>query len=292
MSVPTPESLFVQWQRGDAEAGKAMAQRFTDWYSAIIVSRLGEADGMDATRAVCGAFQAGIADIVEPQRLTPWAHQLAQQELKERAPSGRRDRGARAGTFTSSRDPHELLAQAQHAMPDDMKVLSEVYRKGEMPSDAHRVLHARHNVKRWLKHQHGLPFRVVPPQVDWDMTPLPFYECGKGMEGPEELAFERWLLNNKAACLDLLEFAQFALALREGIRPVEAPAVQAPAPAPQEEPAGFFAVDEALPASDPSYPPVSHPGPVTEPPAGPPVTRYLWVAAVALAVAAIVWALG
>ena len=42
--TPTQDvkAQFKRWRSGDADAGVSMAQRFSDWYYAITVMRLGD----------------------------------------------------------------------------------------------------------------------------------------------------------------------------------------------------------------------------------------------------------
>ena len=60
MAALNSHQLFKQWRSGDAEAGKAMAQRFSDWYYAITTARLGDENGRGPLERSCVSFQQGI----------------------------------------------------------------------------------------------------------------------------------------------------------------------------------------------------------------------------------------
>jgi len=233
----TAETLFHHWRRGDAAAGKAMAQRFTDWYYAISVSRLGEEAGESAFRAACSKFSKGVVKVEDPRRLLAWAHGIARKQLTTTSDAGRIPDGDIPNTFTKRRLPKQLLIEARGHLPDAMKLIEEAYRGTSFPDDPLDLLRARAQLKTWLRVHHDVPFRITGADPDPDHAPLPWYEAGRMANESEESLFELYMLNEPELCQDVAEFSHFAIALRGGLPASDTrPRPTLPEPAPAEEP--------------------------------------------------------
>lgn len=226
------ETLFHHWRQGDETAGKQLAQRFTDWYYAIAVSRLGETGGDAAFRAATSKFGKGVMEVEDPRRLLAWAHSIARKQLTARVDGGRVTDGDLPNAFTRRKSPKELLVAARDRAPDAMAVLERAYRGDPVVVDPQRLLWARYQVKSTLRHDGELPLRVTPADPDPDRAPLPYYEAGRMASEAEESQFEQYLLTEPELCQDLAEFAHFAIALRGGL-PGTPPALDSRAPAPR-----------------------------------------------------------
>lgn len=236
------ETLFHHWRRGDTEAGKAMAQRFTDWYYAIAVSRLGEQGGDTAFRAACSKFSKGVVKVNDPRRLLGWAHGIARRQLHAQVEGGRLPDGDFPNAFTKRQSPKDLLVRARKALPDDMGLIEAAYRGEAGSQDPQRLLRARYAVKAWLRDHAKVPFRITPTDPDPDRAPLPFYEAGQMNDESEEVHFELYMLNEQEVCQDVAEFAHYAIALRGGL------------PGPRRAPA-----PRSTPEARPAAPPVDAP---------------------------------
>ncbi len=103
-------NLFKQWRGGDAVAGQEMARRFSDWYYAITVSRLGEVDGRGPLKRSCDRFAAEIVTLNSASKLMDWAQSIIQDELD--AAGGRIPGGDFPNALTERRSPSELLRAA------------------------------------------------------------------------------------------------------------------------------------------------------------------------------------
>jgi hypothetical protein len=257
------ETLFHQWRKGDAVAGQAMAQRFTDWYFAIAATRLGEDDGDPAFREACTQFSRGVGKVGDARRLLGWAHSIARKQIQEIVPTGRLADGNTPNGFTRKQPPKELLVRVREQLPDEMALLETAYR-GQPVHDPQDLLLARYAVKAWMRHAWEIPFRVAPERPDPDRAPLPFYEAGR-MTEEEETHFELYMLHDMEVCQDVAEFAHFAIALRGGL-PGATPEVRVrapkppPAPAPAPVRAGAVAPQSApAPAASPAQPPRERP---------------------------------
>lgn len=232
-ATQSTETLFQAWRRGDAQAGQAMAQRFTDWYFAIAACRLGEDDGEALFREACNAFSRGVGKVPDPRRLLGWAHGIARDHIT--AAARRRDDGDLANAWTRRQSPKQILLHARATVPDAMAVIEPAYRSGRV-ADPLALLEARYALKRFLRDTFEIPFRVVPDVPDADRAPLAFYEAGRLADDHEETHVELYLLTDMEACQDVAEFAHFAIALRGG-PPGDVPATStrvaaAPASAP------------------------------------------------------------
>jgi hypothetical protein len=262
------ETLFHHWRRGDAEAGKAMAQRFTDWYYAISVARLGETQAEEPFRTACSKFSKGVVKVTDPRRLLGWAHNIARKQLHTRVDGGWITSGDLPNAFSRKRSPTELLLRARTRIPQQMRVLERAYRDGLVPDDPFEVLQARYELKAWLRDQAEAPFRVVPKAPDRDRTPLPFYEAARMDREVEEIHFELYMLNETDVCQDVAEFAHFAIALRGGL-PGETPAADASPPQGSQRPTSPDAGKSAATvASTPAAKPPP-PAPAAPPPPAP-----------------------
>lgn len=214
---PAPRTLFERWRAGDADAGQALAQRFTDWYYALSASRLGEVDGAGAFRSACQAFSQGVGRVQDGRRLEAWAHQIAQQHIHDTRPGGRVLDGDVVSAFTRKQSPKALLVEARKHLPAELALLEEVYGGRLGPNKPLDVLAARYALKRWLRQHLKMPFRVTPTQPDPDRAPLPWYEAGHMANETEDAAFDLYLLADHQACQDAAEFSPFAIALRGGL---------------------------------------------------------------------------
>ena len=211
------ETLFHHWRRGDAAAGKAMAQRFNDWYYAISVSRLGDDAGEPAFRAACSKFSKGVAKVEDPRRLLSWAHGIARKQLTAHSASGRLPDANLPNGFTRRRNPKEILVEARAHLPEAMRQLERAYAGRGTPDDPLDLLKARTALKTWLRVHIDAPFRSTPGDPDPDRAPLPWYEAGLMTNESEESLFELYMLNEPDLCQDIAEFAHYAIALRGGL---------------------------------------------------------------------------
>ena len=102
--------LFKQWRGGDAEAGKAMAQRFSDWYYAITTARLGDETGRGPLERACVTFQQGIVGVTKASHLVDWAHEIVAKEVDA---AGRRNTGGDfPNALTKNQSPTSLIRTA------------------------------------------------------------------------------------------------------------------------------------------------------------------------------------
>jgi hypothetical protein len=222
----SPQQLFKQWRSGDANAGAAMAQRFSDWYYAITASRLGDAHGRTPLQRACTRFQQGIVSVTNPSELADWAHGLLMEEIGQ---AGNRIGGGDfANALTGGKSPTQLLQGARSALPEaQVRLLADAYDVRTPLDEVTRaadgmggyplaVLQARHALKTWLRDRGGVPFTEVPAEPNLDCAPLPLYEAGRMTSPQEEAGFEKWMLSDMALCKDIAEFGVFALALRAG----------------------------------------------------------------------------
>lgn len=226
LSGQTTQQLFSQWRGGDAEAGQAMAQRFSDWYYAISASRLGDSNCRPALERACQRFAQGVASVTEAGKLASWAHEIIAEEIQ--MAGGRVTGGDHPNALTNHRSPTELIQQHQGALnPDQVALLAAAYDTRTDVEDVKAkanalggyplaVLEARYALKRQLRDHDGVGFTEIPDRPNLDWGPLPLYEGGRMAEGKEETAFETWMLSDITLCKDIAEFAAFALALRGG----------------------------------------------------------------------------
>lgn len=236
------EDLFKKWRGGDAEAGQAMAQKFTDWYYAVSASRLGDAQGRAPLQQACAAFAQGISTVTRTADLTGWAHEIIQREID--GAGGRIGGGDFPNALTGHRSPTELLSQVRgHLSSDHVALLHATYAP-DMTVEAltalaeehggwpQAVLEARYATKRALRDVTRVNFAVVPDAPVLDRAPLPLYEAARLASREEDAAFEQWLVTELDLCRDVAEFATFSHALRAGA--FRAPSLEAmpPAPAP------------------------------------------------------------
>lgn len=249
LASASTQQLFNLWRQGDAHAGQAMAQRFSDWYYAVSASRLGDTNGRGPLQRACVRFQQGILSVSSPGDLVEWAHGLIAEEVG--VAGGRIPGGDFPCALTQERSPSDLLHEAARALPPaETRLLAQAYDADvsldEVKKQAEAqggyplaVLRARYAVKRALRDGASVPFSVVPESPNLDAAPLPLYEAGRMTNPAEENGFEKWMLSDMTLCKDIAEFGVFAQALRAGAlrRPstsapaLSAPAVEAPAPA-------------------------------------------------------------
>lgn len=237
-SNATPSALFKQWRGGDAAAGQAMAQRFSDWYYAITTCRLGDEHGRGPLQRACVRFQQGILSVTTATELADWAHSIVAEEVS--MAGGRIAGGDFPSRLTNGKPPSELLALVlKHLKPDSARLLNLAY-DSAVPLDELQkaaesmggypfaVLQARLDLKKELLKSAHVAFSEVPDSPNLDLAPLPLYEAGRMASGPEEAGFEKWMLTNMPLCKDIAEFGVFAQALRAGaFRPQVVPAAAA-----------------------------------------------------------------
>lgn len=239
----SPQRLFKQWREGDAQAGQAMAQRFSDWYYAVTSSRLGDAHGRGPLQRACTRFQQGIISVTNPNDLVDWAHGILVEEV---ALAGSRIGGGDfPNRLTGDRPPSEILGRVRkHLTRTEVLILSHAYDPsfpiervqqetlalGGMPL---AVLQARYKLKRVLRDHAGVSLAEAPDEPNLDYAPMPLYEAGRMRTQAEETGFEKWILSNVALCRDIAEFAVFALALRNGAYADTQPEVDLAPPPPR-----------------------------------------------------------
>jgi hypothetical protein len=286
LSQKPVDFLFTRWRsHGDAAAGQAMAQRFSDWYYAVTTCRLGDAHGRGPLQRACVRFQQGILTVTTPAELTDWSHGLLMEEV--RMAGGRIGGGDFPNQLTGGRSPSELLRQvAGKLSPDQLSLLAIAYdanvaqetvtQKAEgLGGYPFAVLEARLACKRALRDGAGIAFAEVPAAPNLDLGPLPLYEAGRMAKEAEEASFEKWMLTDMPLCRDIAEFGVFAQAIRAGA--LKQAAAKAPS-SPSAPPAA------AAPKSAPPRPS----GEEEEAPAAPARSRAI----VPLAAAAVVGLLG
>ncbi len=226
LASQSTQQLFSKWRTGDAAAGQAMAQRFSDWYYAISASRLGDANCRAALQRACQRFAQGVASVTESSKLADWAHGIIAEEIA--VAGGRTQGGDHPNALTNHRSPTELLRKVQpHLTHDQVQLLAATYQKSRSLEEVKRlsaghggyplaVLEARYALKKALKLHESVGFSELPERPNLDWGPLPLYEGARMSEGKEEKAFETWMLTDLSLCKDIAEFAAFALALRAG----------------------------------------------------------------------------
>jgi len=242
MSEQEPNSianLFRRWRGGEAAAGTEMARRFSDWYYAIMVTRLGEVQGREPLVRACEAFARDIVSVNSTSRLVEWAHSVIQKEMGPNTP--RISGGDHPNTVTKERAPSEILKGAWKDLPQDQLLLLSHAYCVDYPADALlqeseraggypiAILNARNNLKKWLKDSANVPFQAAVETMEPDAAPLPLYECARLASEAEEAVFEQWILSRYELCRDIAEFSPFTHALRGGALAIP-PVVEEPAP--------------------------------------------------------------
>ncbi len=219
-------NLFKQWRGGDAKAGQEMARRFSDWYYAITVSRLGEQDGRKPLKQACERFAREIVQLNSAARLMDWAQSIILDELE--LAGSRIPGGDFPNALTENRSPTELLRTSWDELSrEQLMLLSHAYDSSypleQLVEEAEQaggypiaVLRSRLELKRWLRDVRGVPLAVVPDEPDLDCAPMPIYEAARMNSSVEEARFERWMLSRFELCRDVAEFAVFSLAIRAG----------------------------------------------------------------------------
>jgi hypothetical protein len=226
LAALTSHQLFKQWRGGDAEAGKAMAQRFSDWYYAITTARLGDENGRGPLERSCVSFQQGIVGVTKASQLVDWAHDIV---VKEVDAAGRRNGGGDyPNALTKNQSPTTLIkAAATKLDAAQLELLQKTYNPTTQPQALeavaaksggypHAIYRARLALKDALQHDAGIVFTTAPSPDNLDWAPLPLYEGGKLSAPLEERAFERWMLADPVVCREVAEFAAFTHALRAG----------------------------------------------------------------------------
>ncbi|NOY28285.1 MAG: hypothetical protein GXP62_20690 [Oligoflexia bacterium] len=259
-STATVQELFKRWRnQGDADAGMAMAQKFSDWYYAVTAARFGDREGRQPLEVTCQAFEQGIVQVTRTSDLIDWAYGLLHTNL---VTAGNRVPGGDfPNALTGNRSPTALLQAVRGQLgapqvqllamtfdPDvDLDSLTLTAEDaGGMP---HAILQARYQLKRLLIEQAQVPLQVVPDQPNLDLAPLPLYEAARMETEQEEAAFEKWLISDIELCKDVAEFAAFAHALRGG--------AFSGSPVPVAHPETATVQPSAPPSSPPSSAPAS-----------------------------------
>jgi hypothetical protein len=232
--VTPPEELLARWRAGDAAAGARLAERSTRWYRAVCLARLGPGVGREAFQRACGRFQQGVSGVLPPQ-FAAWSHGIVAEEVARE--------GARLRTFTSGEPAGAARAEvlrgaARGLSPEDVRLLHVAY-AGTDPRDleraaAHRgglplaLSEARDALKAALSRAGAGAFALAG--VLPDHAPLGYFEAGR-TSAEEDSVIEGWLLQDEGACLDLVDMAPWALALRSGALETLLAAPRAPEPA-------------------------------------------------------------
>lgn len=230
----TVQQLFERWRRGDAGAGRLMAQRFSDWYYAITAVRLGDRKGRGPLDRSCKAFAEGVVAVTRAGDIVEWAYGLVQQEVS--SAGGLISGGDIPNAITRNRSPAKLLRQVRSDLEaDQLKLLHLVYSGRGSVDEVARVaeaqggmplalLRARYTLKRLLKQNADVPFQITPVEIDFDRCPMPLYEANALANPDEVVAMEKWLLTDVQVCRDVAEFATFAVAMRGGALVSDEPA--------------------------------------------------------------------
>ena len=218
--------LYKQWRGGDAEAGNAMAQRFSNWYYAITTARLGDEKAKVPLERARVTFQQDIVNVTKSSQLIEWAHDIVAKEVDA---AGRRNTGGDfPNAYTKNQSPTTLIRTAAAKLDAaQIELLQKAYsvsanadtianlaaKSGGFPGAVYR---ARHALRQALHSEAGIDFTTTldPENLDW--APLPLYEAGKLASPAEERAFERWMLQDPTVAREIVEFAAFAHALRAG----------------------------------------------------------------------------
>jgi len=241
------KALFKRWRSGDAESGVSMAQRFSDWYYAITVMRLGDQNARAPLERACQTFAQRIMDITNADELIDFAHQIVLEEVRQAGGNAMSSDSPNA--MTGGEFPSTLLVQAVAGLqPEQVDVLHRTYTdKSLLGADQPiAALNARHALKVWLSKNAGVPFSVLPKAPAIDQAPLPLYEAARLQSSDEVRAFEQWLVTDIDLCKDIAEFSVFAHSIRAGALKAEpaapvghvppAAAAQAPDVAPTSAP--------------------------------------------------------
>jgi hypothetical protein len=181
--------LFKQWRSGDAEAGKAMAQRFSDWYYAITTARLGDEKGRGPLRARMRRVPAGHRRVAQGEPALDWAHDIVAKEVDA---AGRRNTGgdfpnalheepvaheprphgsgqARRGTDRAAPEGVQRLANAD-------TIANLAAKSGGFPGAG---LPGRHALAQALQSEAGIEFTTSPIPRTSTGARCPLYEAGK-----------------------------------------------------------------------------------------------------------------
>jgi hypothetical protein len=236
LATLSSHQLFKQWRGGDADAGKAMAQRFSDWYYAITTARLGDENGRGPLERACVTFQQGIVGVTKASQLVDWAHDIVAKEVDA---AGRRNTGGDfPNALTKNQSPStlirtaaakldaaqiELLQKAYSVSSNADSIANLAMKSGGFPGAVYR---ARMALRQALQNESGIVFSTSPNPDNLDWAPLPLYEAGKLASPSEERAFERWMLQDPNVCREIAEFSAFAHALRAGALQGKQPAAR------------------------------------------------------------------
>jgi hypothetical protein len=241
LKTANTQQLYKQWRAGDANAGQAMAQRFSDWYYAVCTCRLGDTHGRGPLQRACVRFQQGIVSVAGAGELVDWAHGLLAEEIK--GAGGRIAGGDFPSQLTGGQSPTALVQSASRGLrQEQVRLLAHAYDSDLPLEDVKQeaealggyplaVLQARYALKKELRDKQGIQLGIVPDSANLDAAPLPLYEAGRMNSAAEEAGFEKWMLSDIGLCKDIAEFGPFAQALRGGAFRGGAAATQAKAAA-------------------------------------------------------------
>jgi len=216
--------LYNAWKSGDAAAGQAMAQRFSDWYFAIAVARYGEQASREGLERACQLFAQGIASVENAAELESWALAILDAELQGLTQEGGVDHACR---LTGNRLPSRLLLSAVAeaeckglpllALTWSPNVTEEELRHAAEEAGGFpiAILKARYELKQWLGMKEAVPFPDLKSDANLDYLPLPLYEAGR-LPDEEAAAFERWMLSDADLRKEVSDFSCFSLAMRSG----------------------------------------------------------------------------
>jgi len=216
------EELYIRWKLGNQAAGQMLANRFSQWFGAVITIQMGTTRGQQPLQNACARFSRDFGTVETVEDIHRWAHGTVKDEA--------------ADTREPQNDPvpdevATSLRKAKNLKPALHPNLADLYSfyAGSMAPEQARtlapkdLLAARYALKRLLKNKYGIPFTVTPQRaINPDARPLPWYEARRFNHPEEGARFETWLLNQNELCVDLWEFAPYANCLRVGL-PLENP---------------------------------------------------------------------
>ena len=222
----TVQSLFKKWQRGDGEAGDAMADRFELWFKSLTVLHLGTNKFSSSYEEACTQFSKDILSVTKPSDLIPFAHKILNDKIKQ---AGAIDTGGDfSNAMLQNRSPQALIHSVWSDLtPEEQRLLRGLYGSAESIESlknqlqlqnglAYACLSAREKLKKLLQEQKEIPFSLTEDSNNWDLCPLPLFEAEQLANPKERQLFERWMLNSVPLCKDIIEFAPFVHTMRNG----------------------------------------------------------------------------
>jgi hypothetical protein len=237
-----PETLFSDWKRRkDRVAGQQLAQAVADWYYALATNFAGEEFGAALADTACTLFGRQVVKLNADDELVGWAHGLIQKEMSR---GGERAKGLnKPSVYSNARPPVDVLLYVKKELPEEMALLEAAY-STDMPTHKltamctagdgfpYALLRARYRVKKILRDHLSAPLAIIYDDPDRDLGPLPLYECGRLQRPAEIVKFEQWVFLRDELRQDLVEFAPFAIELRQGLPNRPPPASLSPISSP------------------------------------------------------------